>query len=194
MNRLLRKIIFNVILILTIPLYGCGGNANSTTPSITRNSNPTITPSPNPTQTTIPIKILSWSIESVYAFGSNPAIENDGYDAGAGLFAINNILFGTTYAGGYNPDSTQGYGTVYAIYPSNGVESIVHYFNTDYALRPQSNFILANNGLLYGTTQDGYGGGSTNQSGAIFTINPSTFAESVVLVLMIIMVGIQLLA
>jgi uncharacterized repeat protein (TIGR03803 family) len=111
--------------------------------------------------------------------GSPPCI--DGAQPYAGLIEVNGVLYGTTYEG----DSQNG-GTVFAVDPTTGAETVVYSFcsrtNCEDGAKPRANLIEAN-GMLYGTTFDGEidgcdaaGGGGC---GTVFSIDPNTGTETV---------------
>ena len=82
-----------------------------------------------------------------------------------------NILYGTTSVGGMFDQ-----GTVFSINADSGAEAVLHSFagGTDGAF-PSASLINLHN-VLYGTTMLG---GSTNNNGTAFSVNPATGAESV---------------
>ena len=101
----------------------------------------------------------------------------DGQDPEAGLTAVNGVLYGTTAGGG----GAKGCrypgkcGTVYRISPS-GEEQVLYRFKGAPDGEFPSAALLAMDGSLYGTTV----GGGRNNAGAVFAIDPSTGAESVI--------------
>jgi uncharacterized repeat protein (TIGR03803 family) len=102
------------------------------------------------------------------------SFQNNGADAnvpGSNLINIKGTLYGTTVGGG-----TADFGTVYTINPSTGAEKVLYSFqsNGTDGSNPEAGLIDVN-GTLYGTTL--YGGASGG--GIVFSINPSTGAESV---------------
>jgi uncharacterized repeat protein (TIGR03803 family) len=96
-----------------------------------------------------------------YAFGAAP----DGNYPSGSLLLYNGSLYGTTNEGG-----TMGYGTVFALNPQSGAETILHSFaaGTDGAY-PQTG-VVEQNGRLYGTTIGG-GKDGLGELGTIFTID-----------------------
>ena len=89
------------------------------------------------------------------ALGANPhapLLQNPG----------DGFLYGTTSAGGAN-----GAGTVFKMDTAGGNFAVLHDFNTTDGASPESELILATNGLLYGTTA----AGGTAGKGTIFKID-----------------------
>jgi uncharacterized repeat protein (TIGR03803 family) len=102
------------------------------------------------------------------------SFRNDGADGNwpsGGLINVHGTLYGLTSWGGAS-DS----GTVFSINPSTGAESVLYSFQNNGAdgYTPNAGVVEAH-GVLYGTTV--YGG--TSGVGAIFSVNTSTGAESV---------------
>lgn len=109
--------------------------------------------------------------------------DTDGSSPEAGLINVNGTLYGTTYGGG-----TRGGGTVFAVNPVNGAETMVYSFCSQGSYcsdgdAPEAN-LLDVNGILYGTTRQG---GTTECGkywptgcGTVFSFNPSTGAESII--------------
>ncbi|HTT84916.1 MAG TPA: choice-of-anchor tandem repeat GloVer-containing protein [Rhizomicrobium sp.] len=101
----------------------------------------------------------------------------DGAAPVASLIEVNGILYGTTEYGGNSkrPRRTNGYGIVFSVNPRTGAEKVLHNFTggTDGA-RPTANLVDVN-GILYGTTE--YGG--ADNDGTVFSLDPSTGAETV---------------
>jgi uncharacterized repeat protein (TIGR03803 family) len=95
----------------------------------------------------------------LYNFGRS----GDGFYPFAGLVAMNGALYGTTYNGGSGSGcASSGCGTLFSI-SASGTESVLHNFSNDGAdgANPAAN-LIAVNGTLYGTTQNGgrYNGGT----------------------------------
>ena len=109
------------------------------------------------------------------------------------LVALNGLLYGTTTTGGggIQSSSSDCCGTVFAVNPSSGQESVVYRFKggTDGA-QPMGNLVALND-MLYGATYTGGGSfencpptssatsSSSGNCGTVFAVNPSTGAESV---------------
>lgn len=114
--------------------------------------------------------------EVVYSFCSQKNCK-DGQSPLAGLINVGGILYGTTPIGGASATaSLYGNGTVFKVDPRTGAETVVYSFGrsgTDGA-RPYAGLIDVG-GTLYGTTSEG----GTDNSGTVFSINPTTGAETV---------------
>lgn len=84
------------------------------------------------------------------------------------LFALNGVLYGTTYFGG-----TRGVGTVFSLTPS-GEEQTIYAFNGGRDGDTPNAGLIAVNGMLYGTTRGG-GGGCRQHSGCgtVFALTTS---------------------
>lgn len=102
----------------------------------------------------------------LHGFGSG----QDGVNPYAGLLAANGMLYGTTWLGG-----ARGKGTVFAIDPDTGSETVLHSFGSGSDGTMPYAALINVNGMLYGTTS--YGG--ANDQGTVFAIDPSTGDESV---------------
>lgn len=105
----------------------------------------------------------------VYAFQENGT---DGLNPMPGLLNLKGTLYGTTYKGGA-PNA----GTVFALNPKTGAESVVYAFQNNGAdgVNPEASLIDIK-GTLYGTT---YYGGAENWRGTAFSLDPTTGAETV---------------
>ncbi|HEY3637268.1 MAG TPA: choice-of-anchor tandem repeat GloVer-containing protein [Rhizomicrobium sp.] len=103
----------------------------------------------------------------LHSFQKNGA---DGYWSVAGLLAEKNMLYGTTEQGGAHGD-----GTVFAIDPKTGAETVLHSFDGMDGAAPEAG-LIAVKGLLYGTTVTG---GAYN-NGTVFSLDPQTGTETVV--------------
>jgi uncharacterized repeat protein (TIGR03803 family) len=107
----------------------------------------------------------------------------DGDAPNGNLINVNGLLYGTTYQGGANVCETQfpyyNCGVVFSVDPASGKENVVHSFQND---GQDGDFpaagLLEANGTLYGTTAGG-GAGCNGGCGTLFSIDPSTGAESV---------------
>lgn len=120
----------------------------------------------------------------IYAFCSQQNCA-DGAGPVAGLINLRGKLFGTTPGGGANCTGAGGCGTLFAIEPDTGAETVVYSFCTQPncldGAYPDAALINVN-GTLYGTTYFGGSGtdcGSTG-CGTVFALNPRTGAENVV--------------
>ncbi|HTZ70252.1 MAG TPA: choice-of-anchor tandem repeat GloVer-containing protein [Acetobacteraceae bacterium] len=96
---------------------------------------------------------------------------NDGRMPHASMIDVNGTLYGTTLFGGASGD-----GTVFALDPKTGTETVLHAFQGG----PDGYFTYSDlaelNGTLYGTTY--YGGAYSN--GTVFALNLATGIESTV--------------
>ena len=108
----------------------------------------------------------------VYSFGR-------GHDAAfpyASLLNVGGTLYGTTITGG-----AFGHGAVFSLSPKTGAEAVVYSFQSGSdGAGPQASLIDVG-GTVYGTTT--FGGGSTACKygcGTVFSLNPTTGAETVV--------------
>jgi uncharacterized repeat protein (TIGR03803 family) len=103
----------------------------------------------------------------------------DGGKPSAALINVGGALYGTTEEGGGASCGGSGCGTVFAINPATGAETVVHSFagNPDGA-SPNSALVDVG-GTLYGTTSIG-GNNGRKGHGTVFAIDPATGAETVV--------------
>ena len=104
----------------------------------------------------------------VYSFQNNGT---DGSFPLADLIDVNGMLYGTTIYGG-----SSFVGTIFSFDPSTDAESVLHMFSDENGdgYNPQAGLISVH-GTLYGTTALG----GTAGLGTVFSISPSTGAESV---------------
>ena len=115
----------------------------------------------------------------LYSFCASGYPCTDGFNP-TGLIVVNGTLYGTTLQGGvYKCDQGEDCGTAYSLDPNTGVHTVLHSFgsSTDgwYA-----NGLIALNGILYGTTNGGETTGCGGFGcGIVFSIDPSTGAETV---------------
>jgi uncharacterized repeat protein (TIGR03803 family) len=86
------------------------------------------------------------------------------------LIAVNGMLYGTTYAGG-----TSDTGTVFALDPNTGAETVLHSFATYTDSQNPSGSLVAVNGVAYGLTP--YGG--DDGFGTVFSVDLGTGAAQV---------------
>jgi len=93
---------------------------------------------------------------------------SDGSGPAGALLPVDNTLYGTTEFGGTN----DGSGTAYSIHTDGTGYTQLHVFNEFGAdgNGPQGGLILQGN-RLYGATQDGGGGPSATDTGAVFAMN-----------------------
>ncbi|HTT84302.1 MAG TPA: choice-of-anchor tandem repeat GloVer-containing protein [Rhizomicrobium sp.] len=116
----------------------------------------------------------------VYSFCSQANCA-DGEEPDAGLIDVNGTLYGTTFLGGTTGDicSTRSCGTVFALDPSSGTETVLYSFSgsgTGDGANPEAS-LLYMNGTLYGTTVSG--GIYETGLGTLFSVDPTTGAETV---------------
>jgi uncharacterized repeat protein (TIGR03803 family) len=108
-----------------------------------------------------------------YDPASSEDINNDGLDPQAGLILSNNILYGTTPAGG-----AYGNGTVFAVNIDGGGFTVLHNFTAFGSGETNSDGAASKAGLvlsgatLYGTAA----GGGNAGSGTVFAVNINTLA------------------
>jgi len=95
----------------------------------------------------------------------------DGANPYAGLLYLNGTLYGTTYYGGDN-----SVGSVFALDPGTGTETVLHSFGSGADGRYAYAGLIDSKGTLYGTTTNG----GANGAGTVFSLNPKTGAEKVV--------------
>jgi len=101
----------------------------------------------------------------------------DGANPGGSLIEVDGVLYGATAKGG-----DAGYGTVFALDPATGAETVLYSFagGTD-GIHPNGG-LVAVDGTLYGTTE---GGGNKNYlcpdfgCGTVFAVDMGTGAETV---------------
>ncbi|HTT83532.1 MAG TPA: choice-of-anchor tandem repeat GloVer-containing protein [Rhizomicrobium sp.] len=116
---------------------------------------------------------------AIYSFGSSAT---DGYMPEGGLINVNGMLYGTTLGGG-----THDAGTVFALNPSTGAETVLYSFcsqqNCADGEDPEDSLIDVN-GTLYGTTP--LGGNTSSRGcrfwgcGTVFALDPDSGTETVV--------------
>lgn len=101
---------------------------------------------------------------------------DDGQGPWANLILVNGSLYGTTSLGGLQ-DCVGTCGTVFAIDPTTGVETVVYAFKGGGDGYYPTSDLTYFNGRLYGTTTSG---GLPNYDGTVFAVDPTTGAETVV--------------
>ena len=90
------------------------------------------------------------------------------------------ILYGTTYVGGGTGCGGYGCGTVFSLDPSTGTETVLHSFGNGTDGANPSASLIDVKGTLYGTTSTGGGTGCHGYGcGTVFSLDPSTGAETV---------------
>lgn len=106
----------------------------------------------------------------------------DGYYPSGGLVNLQTTLYGTTNLGGNRGCAGNlGCGTVFSIEKKGGKEAIVHAFaGGNDGDGPSAGLIKANEVIFYGTTTYGGGSGCSGEGcGTVFSIDPTTGAETV---------------
>jgi uncharacterized repeat protein (TIGR03803 family) len=110
----------------------------------------------------------------VYSFCQQANCADGEYPSGS-LIQIDDVLYGTTQAGG-SDNCSVSCGIVFAFDPSSGSEKVLHSFQGgDDGQWPLAG-LTAINGTFYGTTW--FGG--VNHSGTVYSLDPTTNAEQVV--------------
>jgi len=119
----------------------------------------------------------------LYSFCSQQNCTDGQYPA-ATLIAVNGTLYGTTSAGGSGSCTEFGYtgcGTVFALDPNTGAESVVYSFlgsNLGDGAQPGASLINVK-GMLYSTTgQGGINEQGTPGNGTVFSVDPGTGKET----------------
>jgi len=112
----------------------------------------------------------------------------DGRGPVGSLIDLNGNLYGTTADGGGGSgcsDEGGGCGTVFALDPATGTETVLHTFGGETDGGTPVAGLINVNGTLFGTTE--YGGGRSpcvngyeDGCGTVFSIDPATGAETVV--------------
>jgi len=120
----------------------------------------------------------------VYSFCSQKKC-TDGSNPYSAPIDVNNMLYGTTGYGG-NSGCLAGFGcgTVFALDPGTGAESVLHVFCSQQdcidGATPFAGLIEVS-GTLYGTTENGGNSGCGSYGcGTVYSIDPNTDAENVV--------------
>ncbi len=108
---------------------------------------------------------------TVYAFCRQPNC-TDGATPVAGLIDVKGVLYGTTENGGA---SCQYCGTVFALNPDTGTETVLHSFAGGADGAGPSAGLIDIKGTLYGTT----GSGGAYHAGTVFAIDLKTGEETV---------------
>jgi uncharacterized repeat protein (TIGR03803 family) len=112
----------------------------------------------------MPQSRASSGYKSLYSFGKR---FRDAQEPKAALIDLNGTLYGTTVAGGSYLECFGGCGTVFTITLS-GKEKVLHNFASGSDGANPGASLLAEKGVLYGTTE--YGGGEDN-FGTVFKIS-----------------------
>jgi uncharacterized repeat protein (TIGR03803 family) len=113
-------------------------------------------------------RITSTGKETVlHRFDCGSSSDSDGAYPDSDLIAVNNLLYGTTSAGGRGYEG-QTYGTVFSLSPS-GKERVLHSFGYHRDGADPEGALLYFNGVLYGTTSEG----GADDEGTVFRITRS---------------------
>jgi uncharacterized repeat protein (TIGR03803 family) len=100
---------------------------------------------------------------------------SDGAYPAAPLTDVNGTLFGTTAFGGTANDD----GTVFALDPETGKETVLHAFLGGADGEAPLGGLIDVNGTLYGTTYYGANAGCADTCGTVFALDPETGKETV---------------
>jgi uncharacterized repeat protein (TIGR03803 family) len=120
--------------------------------------------------------LTSGAFATIYSFNGGA----DGKTPNPQLLYQNGLLYGTTQTGGGKGCRGGGCGTVFAIDPATGVETVLHAFrNGGDATKPDSNLFF-HAGWLYGATATGGGTDCRDGCGTFYAINVVTGAEKIV--------------
>ena len=143
--------------VLALPLAACGGGGGGSTATT-----PPANSSPTPTS-------VNGAGTVLYSFGTN---KNDG-------FTQNNLIQGgdgNFYSEFSGAGNGGGGGAVFAVNATTHAETFPLSFGLSYSVGGESpdTLLLGKDGNYYGTTS--YGG--SNNDGVIFSMNPTTFAET----------------
>ena len=115
----------------------------------------------------------------IYSFCSQQHC-TDGTAPESSLIDVHGTLYGTTFNGGSSGCGGAGCGSVFALDPKTGAETVTYAFcnhqNCKDGRWPSANLIEAN-GTLYGTTTRGMG--RAMHGGTVFALDPNTGAETV---------------
>ena len=95
----------------------------------------------------------------------------DGEFPVANLTDVKGTLYGTTEFGG-----SSGEGTVFSVDPATGAEAVIYSFGSGTDGAGPTADLIDVKGTLYGTTDDG----GANGDGTVFSLDPTTGAETVV--------------
>ena len=93
----------------------------------------------------------------------------------AALTAANGLLYGTTSHGGSNACHRSGCGTVFAVDPATGKETILHSFLNHLDGQDPEGGLVYRAGFLYGSTEEG----GRSERGTVFRVDVATSTEVV---------------
>ncbi|HTT82893.1 MAG TPA: choice-of-anchor tandem repeat GloVer-containing protein [Rhizomicrobium sp.] len=116
----------------------------------------------------------------LYSFCSQDYCADGAYPH-ADLLNVKGTLYGTASSGGANYGECNNddiaCGVMFSLNPQTSVETVIHSFGPGDGWEPLDG-VIAVNGTLYGTTEDG-GRGKWCSCGTVFSLNPTTGAEAV---------------
>ncbi|HTZ72170.1 MAG TPA: choice-of-anchor tandem repeat GloVer-containing protein, partial [Acetobacteraceae bacterium] len=119
------------------------------------------------------IKLATGTETAMYAFQGG----SDGANPVAGVINVGGMLYGTTALGGGTGCGGAGCGTVFALDPTTGAETVVYAFPNRRSGAAPGELISVGN-TLYGTTHAGGLGNCTTYDtigcGTAFEVNPAT--------------------
>ena len=99
----------------------------------------------------------------------------DGANPQSRLIELNGLLYGTAYLGGSSNCGSFGCGTLFAVNPTTGVETTVHFFQNNDGGNPTAG-VIAVGKELFGTTSEGGDG----NAGTAFSFNPASGIETTI--------------
>ncbi len=122
------------------------------------------------------VKPSGGNFHVVYRFSCN---DNDGRYPFGRLAFVNGWLWGTTDHGGLG-GCFAGCGTIFAVDPANHKLTFIYSFTGGSNGAYPRGGVIAVNGLIYGTTQNGGTGCFVSGCGTVFELNPATGVQRVV--------------
>jgi uncharacterized repeat protein (TIGR03803 family) len=120
-----------------------------------------------------PVAHAAPKLTTLYSFQGT----HDGVEPGGPLVQVGNVLYGSTFGGAVNGAPMIGFGTLYAVDLTTGIESTVYRFEGGADGANPFGGLFYRNGLLYGRTA----WGGTSNNGILFAYNIATGAISVLL-------------
>jgi uncharacterized repeat protein (TIGR03803 family) len=115
---------------------------------------------------------------AVYAFCSQQSC-TDGENPYAGVIDVSGTLYGTTSVGGANCADFGGCGTVYALAPATGKETVLHSFGNGTDGTYPIGGVTVIKGDLYGTTPEGGAYCTSGGCGTVYSLKLKSGAEKV---------------
>jgi len=115
-----------------------------------------------------PLASQAATFKTIYSFANSTS----GATPTGGLISVGRYLYGTTTGGG-----ATNFGTVFKVNRKTGAQKVLHNFAGIPDGRQPSAALIDINGTLYGTTY--LGGANSSSSGTVFSIEPTTGAETV---------------